>query len=55
MQRTGFQIMTDNYTFDIVKDFVYLGFAVTTKNDVSQSRISLANRCYYALQDAHLP
>ena len=28
------QITTDNNTFDTVKEFIYLGSAVTTKNDV---------------------
>ena len=40
------------YTFDTVKEFIYLGFAVTTKNDVSleiKQRITLANGCYYGL------
>ena len=42
----------DNYTFDTVKEFIYLGSAVTIKNDVSleiKRRIILANRCYYGL------
>ena len=30
----GSQIMADNYTFDIVKKFVFLCFAVTNKNNV---------------------
>ena len=29
------QITADNYTFDTVKEFIYLGSVVTTKNDVS--------------------
>ena len=40
------------FTFDTVKEFIYLGSAVTTKNDVSleiKRRITLANRCYYGL------
>ena len=46
------QITTDNYAFDTAKDFIYLGSAVTTKNDVSlqiKRRITLANKCYYGL------
>ena len=42
--------MADNYTFDTVKEFIYL--AVTIKNYVSlevKRRINLANRCYYGL------
>ena len=36
----------------LLKEFIYLGSAVTTKNDVSleiKRRITLANRCYYGL------
>ena len=46
------RITADHYTFDTVKEFIYLGSAVTTKNDVSleiKCRITLANRCYYGL------
>ena len=32
----GSQITADSYTFDVVKDFVYLGTAITTNNDVSK-------------------
>ena len=42
------RISVDNYTFDTVKEFIYLGSAVTTQNDVSleiKRRITLANRC----------
>ena len=35
MQGIGSQITTDNYTCDIVQEFVYLNFTVTTKNDIS--------------------
>ena len=35
VQRIDSQITADNYTFDTVKEFIYLGSAVTTKNDVS--------------------
>ena len=45
-------ITADNYTFDAVKEFIYLGSVVTTKNDVSleiKSRATLANKSYYAL------
>ena len=48
----GSRITVDNYTFDTVKEFIYLGSAVTTKNGVSleiKRRITLANRCYYGL------
>ena len=46
------QITTDNYTFDVVKELMYLGFTVTTRNDVIlvvERRITLANWCYYGL------
>ena len=53
VRRIESRITVDNYTFDTVKEFIYLGFAVTTKNDVSleiKQRITLAaNRCYYGL------
>ena len=35
VRRIDSRITADNYTFDTVKEFIYLGFAVTTKNDVS--------------------
>ena len=41
------QITAVSYTFDAVKTFIYLGFTVTTKNDVSleiKRRITIANR-----------
>ena len=46
------QITSNNYTFDTIKEFIYLGSAVTTKNDVSleiKCMIALVNMCYYAL------
>ena len=52
MRRIDSQITTDNYTFDTLKKFIYLEFAVTTKNDVSleiKRRTTVANRCYYGL------
>ena len=48
VRRIDSRITADNYTFDTVKEFIYLGSAVTTKNDVSleiKRRITLANRC----------
>ena len=42
------RIMADNYTFDTVKEFIYLGSTVTTKNDVGleiKRSITLANTC----------
>ena len=52
VRRIDSRITADNYTFDTVKEFIYFGSAVTTKNDVSleiKQRITLANRCYYGL------
>ena len=46
VRRIDSRITVDNYTFDTVKEFIYLGSAVTTKNDVSleiKRRITLAN------------
>jgi hypothetical protein len=48
-------------TFEVVKEFVYLGSPVTSNNDVSleiQRRIQTANRCFFGLrkqlQSGHL-
>ena len=52
VRRIDSRITADNYTFDTVKEFIYLGSAVTTNNDISleiKRRITLANRCYYGL------
>ena len=35
VRRIDSRIMADNYTFDTVKEFIYLSFAFTTKIDVS--------------------
>ena len=46
------QITIENYTFDILKKFIYIGFAVTTKYDFSleiKSSITLIDRYYYGL------
>ena len=44
------QITVDNYTFDIVMEFIYLGSSVTTKNYVSLEikRIIILANCYCA-------
>ena len=50
IRRIGFYITTDNYTFDIISEFVSLDSAITIKNDVSlhiRRRITLANRYFY--------
>ena len=46
------QIMANSYHFDVVMEFVYLGTAINTNNDVSleiKRRVTLANRCYFGL------
>ena len=35
VRRLDSQITADSYTFDTVKEFIYLGSAVTTENDVN--------------------
>ena len=50
--RMGSQIMATSYNFDVVKEFVYLGTAINTNNDVSlenKHRVTLANRCFFGL------
>ena len=52
MRRIVSQITADNHTFDTVKEFIYIGSAVTTKNyDILEikRRITLANWCYYGV------
>lgn len=42
----------ENYSFEVVSDFIYLGTAINKTNDISfeiRRRIVLANRCYYGL------
>ena len=51
-RRLGQHVTVDNYTFEVVKDFVYLGTSINTNNNVSleiKRRITLANRCYFGL------
>ena len=46
------KITAGNYTFDTVKEFIYLGSATTTKKNVSleiKHRITPENTCYYGL------
>ena len=43
----------DGCNFEVVKEFVYLGFSINTDNDISldiRRRITLANRCYFGLR-----
>ncbi|XP_060665548.1 uncharacterized protein LOC132797786 [Drosophila nasuta] len=52
-RRLDSQVVADNYMFEVVKEFTYLGTAINTKNDVSleiKRRITLANRCYFGLK-----
>ena len=52
VRHIDFLITDDNYTFETVKEFVYRGFDITTKNYVSleiKRWITLVNRCYYFL------
>ena len=40
----------DGYSFEVLKDFVFLGFSINTDNDISlviRRRITLANGCYF--------
>ena len=51
-RRVGTHVIADNYTFEVVPEFIYLGTAVNSNNDISleiKRRITLANRCYYGL------
>ncbi|XP_062141894.1 uncharacterized protein LOC133849872 [Drosophila sulfurigaster albostrigata] len=52
-RRLDSHVVPDSYTFEVVKEFTYLGTAINTKNDVSleiKRRITLANRCYFGLK-----
>ena len=43
---------TNSYNLDVVKEFVYLGTAIITNNDVSleiKRGVTVANRCYFGL------
>ena len=45
--RMGSQITANNYNFEDVKEFIYLGTFISTNNDVSveiKRRVTLANR-----------
>lgn len=51
-RRLDSQLNAGDYNFESVKDFVYLGTAVNSENNVSleiKRRITLANRCYFGL------
>ena len=51
-QRIDSHITGNNYTFERVNEFIYLGCCVTTKNDVSlaiKRMIILANKFFYGL------
>ena len=52
LPRMGSQITANSCTFDVVKEFIYLGTAINTNNDVSLEikwRVTLAKRCYFSL------
>jgi Reverse transcriptase (RNA-dependent DNA polymerase) len=49
----GHSVVLGDKTFEVVKEFVYLGSLVTPNNDVSleiQRRIQTANRCFFGLR-----
>lgn len=51
-RRLDSQLAAGDHTFESVKEFVYLGSAITNNNNVSleiKRRITLANRCYFGL------
>ena len=44
----GSQITANSYNFDVVKEFIYLGTAFNTNNDISleiKRGVTLANKC----------
>ena len=46
------QITANSHNFGVFKEFIYLGTAINTSNDVSleiKRRITVANRCYFGL------
>jgi hypothetical protein len=46
-------VVLGDKTFEVVKEFMYLGSLVTPNNDVSlevQRRIQTANRCFFGLR-----
>jgi len=52
-RRLGQNVTIGSYNFEVVRDFVYLGTAVSSRNDTSaeiKRRITLANRCFSGLR-----
>ena len=50
--RIGSHVAFENFNFEVVKDFIYLGVNINSVNDISKEitrRINLASRCYYGL------
>lgn len=50
--RLGPTVEVENYNFEIVNDFIYLGTAINKTNNISfeiKRRTILANRCYFGL------
>ena len=48
-----YRMTVDNYTFDTVKQFIFICSAITTKNYVSEEikrRITLVNRYHYSVK-----
>jgi hypothetical protein len=45
----GHSVVLGDKTFEVVKEFVYLGSLVTPNNDVAR-RIQTANRCFFGLR-----
>lgn len=51
-KRSELQITTGNYTFAVVIKFIYLGFAMTSKNYIlldNKCKMTIADRCYCGL------
>ncbi|XP_020806218.1 uncharacterized protein LOC110182509 [Drosophila serrata] len=51
-RRLDSQLSAGSHSFEFVKEFIYLGSAISGTNDVSleiKRRITLANRCYFGL------
>ena len=50
--RMGSQVTANSYNFDVVKEFIYIGTAINTNNDVTletKRRVTPANRCYFGV------
>ena len=50
--RLGPTVELENYSFEVVKDFIYLGTAINETKEINfeiPRRIMMASRCYYGL------